>query len=186
VKSGKAPSGAFLFGSFRSSREQTMPRLLISLAFLLAFITPTQAQVFRCIGADGNTVFSDSPCGEDAEAIQLRDNRIGGSFNQNLPAPEAAEPEPKENSENASDTASGAETCRFINSTDLRRYLIREQVVEGMTREHVRRAFGNPPETYGGPQEVWIYQTRYYGALYELTYVYFKDGCVERVEYRKP
>jgi hypothetical protein len=29
-------------------------------------------------------------------------------------------------------------------------------------------------------------QTRYYGALYELTYVYFRDGCVERVEYRKP
>ncbi|KMQ76706.1 hypothetical protein [Marinobacter subterrani] len=77
-------------------------------------------------------------------------------------------------------------TCRFINSTDLRRYLVREQVVRGMTREQVRRAFGNPPETYINPREVWIYQTRYYGALYELTYVYFRDGCVERVEYRKP
>jgi outer membrane protein assembly factor BamE (lipoprotein component of BamABCDE complex) len=79
-----------------------------------------------------------------------------------------------------------SETCRFINSTDLRRYLIKEQVVEGMTREHVRSAFGNPPETYDGPQEVWIYQTRSYGALTELTYVYFKDGCVERVAYRRP
>ena len=163
-----------------------MLRVLISLAFLLAFTASVQAQVFRCIDAEGNTVFSDSPCGEDAEAIQLRDNYIGGRFNQNLPAPKAAEPELQEKAKNTSDNESKAETCRFINSTDLRRHLIREQVVEGMTREHVRRAFGNPPETYGSPQEVWIYQTRYYGALYKLTYVYFKNGCVERVEYRKP
>ena len=163
-----------------------MLRLLISLALLFALSAPTHAQVFRCIDAEGNTVFSDSPCGEDAEAIRLRDNHIGGSFNQNLPAPETAEPEPQDKAKNTSDNESKAATCRFINSTDLRRHLIREQVVEGMTREHVRRAFGNPPETYGDPQEVWIYQTRYYGALYELTYVYFKDGCVERVEYRKP
>ncbi|MEH6560952.1 MAG: DUF4124 domain-containing protein [Marinobacter sp.] len=161
-----------------------MLRLLAGLVFLLALIAPAQAQaqVFRCHGAEGNTVFSDTPCGKDAEAIELKDNRIGGSFNQNLPATEAVTPEPKE----PSDKASGPDTCRFINSTDLRRYLIREQVVQGMTREHVRSAFGDPPETYGAPREVWIYQSRYYGALHELTYVYFKDGCVERVEYRKP
>ncbi|MGO1750568.1 MAG: DUF4124 domain-containing protein [Marinobacter sp.] len=160
-----------------------MFRLLAGLIFMFALSASTQAQVFRCNGAEGNTVFSDTPCGKDAETIQLRDNRIGGRFNQNLPAPEAAEPEPNEK---PSGNAPKPETCRFINSTDLRRYLIKNQVVEGMTREHVRSAFGNPPETYGGPQEVWIYQTRYYGALYELTYVYFKGGCVERVEYRKP
>lgn len=163
-----------------------MFRLLAGLAFLFTLNAPTQAQVFRCNGAEGNTVFSDTPCGKGAEAIQLRDNRIGGRFNQNLPAPEAAKPEPNEKNEEPSGNAPKPETCLFINSTDLRRYLIKNQVVEGMTREHVRSAFGNPPETYGGPQEVWIYQTRYYGALYELTYVYFKDGCVERVEYRKP
>lgn len=128
-------------------------------------------------------MFSDQPCGEDAEPVELRNNRIGGSFNQNLPAQEP--PDPGEQTKD-SEPKKEAGTCRFINSTDLRRYLVREQVVRGMTREHVRRAFGNPPETYTSPQEVWIYQTRYYGALYELTYVYFRDGCVERVEYRKP
>jgi len=155
----------------------------IALLFTLsALAVPAQAQVFRC-EKDGNTVFSGQPCGEDAESIELRDNRIGGSFDQNLPAQEA--PDPGEQAEE-SEPEEEAGTCRFINSTDLRRYLVREQVVRGMTREHVRRAFGNPPETYTSPQEVWIYQTRYYGALYELTYVYFRDGCVERVEYRKP
>lgn len=153
--------------------------LMITLSVLAL---PAQAQVFRC-EKDGNTVFSDQLCGADAESIELRDNRIGGSFDQNLPAQDALDPE--EQAEE-SEPEEEAGTCRFINSTDLRRYLVREQVVRGMTREHVRRAFGNPPETYTSPQEVWIYQTRYYGALYELTYVYFRDGCVERVEYRKP
>lgn len=163
-----------------------MFRLLAALAVLLALSAPTQAQVFRCSGAEGNAIFSDTPCGENAKAIQLRNNHIGGRFNQNLPNSEVVSPKQKEKNSEPSDDASELETCRFINSTDLRRYLIKNQVVEGMTREHVRSAFGNPPETYGGPQEVWIYQTRYYGALYELTYVYFKDGCVERVAYRKP
>lgn len=154
-----------------------------ALIFALSVLAvPAQAQVFRC-EKDGNTVFSDQPCGEDAESVELRDNRIGGSFNQNLPV---QEPLDTEEQEEKSEPEEEAGTCRFINSTDLRRYLVREQVVKGMTREHVRRAFGNPPETYTSPQEVWIYQTRYYGALYELTYVYFRDGCVERVEYRKP
>jgi len=163
-----------------------MLRLLASLAFLLTLATPAQAQVFRCKDAMGNTMYADTPCGESAEPIQIRDNHIGGSFNLNLPSPETPESEADEKDSRSSRKESAPGTCRFINSTDLRRYLVREQVVKGMTREHVRRAFGNPPEIYGAPQEVWIYQTRYYGALYELTYVYFKDGCVERVEHRKP
>ncbi|HEA51446.1 DUF4124 domain-containing protein [Marinobacter antarcticus] len=163
-----------------------MLRLLPGLLFLLALTAPTQAQVFRCSDAEGNTVFADTICGENAESIQLLDNHIGGRFNQNLPAPAAVESGPQETADKASEDASEPETCRFINSTDLRRYLIREQVVKGMTLKQVLSAFGNPSESYGGPQQVWIYQTRYYGALYELTYVYFKDGCVERVEYRKP
>jgi hypothetical protein len=155
----------------------------MALIFTLSVLAvPAQSQVFRC-EKDGNTVFSDQPCGEDAESLELRDNRIGGSFNQNLPVQES--PDPEEQTEE-SEQEKEAGTCRFINSTDLRRYLVREQVVRGMARDNVRRAFGNPPETYTSPQEVWIYQTRYYGALYELTYVYFRDGCVERVEYRKP
>jgi|TARA_Y100001001_G_scaffold129334_1_gene128415 hypothetical protein len=164
------------------NREEPMIKGMALMLTLSVLAAPAQAQVFRC-EQDGNTVFSDQPCGEDAESVELRDNRIGGSFDQNLPAPEP--PDSEEQAEE-SEPEEQAGTCRFINSTDLRRYLVREQVVRGMTREHVRRAFGNPPETYTKPQEVWIYQTRYYGALYELTYVYFRDGCVERVEYRKP
>lgn len=159
----------------------TQTLAILALALLLGASAALKAEVFRCENENG-IVFSDQPCGENPETIRIRDNRIGGSLDQNLPLPATSQTEDKPREEKAGKKG----TCRFINSTDLRRYIIQEQVVAGMTRENVRRAFGKPPETYTSPQEVWIYQTRYYGALYELTYVYFRDGCVERVEYRKP
>ncbi len=156
-----------------------------SFVFVLILGMPALAwpQVYRC-EAGGETHFSDQPCGEDAEEITVRDNRIGGSFGQNLPPQQS--PEVPDEEEDEPGPEQPESTCRFINSTDLRRYLVREQVVKGMTKEHVLEAFGRPPETYPTPQETWVYQTKYYGALYELTYVYFRDGCVESVEYRKP
>lgn len=149
----------------------------------MALSTAVQAQFYRC-DTDTGTSFSDQPCGDNAETITIRDNRIGGSFGDNLPPKPTTKEETKQDQKTASQEDES--TCRFINSTDLRTYLTRNQVVKGMTKDHVLRAFGRPPETYPTPQETWIYQTKYYGALYELTYVYFKDGCVERVDYRKP
>ncbi|MGM0768574.1 MAG: DUF4124 domain-containing protein [Pseudomonadota bacterium] len=157
---------------------------LVSVLVLLAAAAGAQAAVYRCQTETG-TSFSDQPCGENAEAVDIRDNHIGGSFSDNLPAPTEA-PDPEEKTDTHAEPQETQDTCRFINSTDLRTYLTRNQVVKGMTRDHVLRAFGRPPETYPTPQETWVYQTKYYGALYELTYVYFRDGCVERVVYRKP
>ncbi|MCG7198128.1 DUF4124 domain-containing protein [Marinobacter pelagius] len=159
-----------------------MNRTRFLTALLIAFPGMVLAEVYRCEN-NGSVTFADQPCGDDARPIELKDNRIGGRFNQNLPEPAKAD---SRRQDQEAEQPEAASTCRFINSTDLRRYLIREQVVRGTTRDHVRRAFGNPPEVHTSPKEVWIYQTRYYGALYELTYVYFRDGCVERVEYRKP
>ncbi|ENO15543.2 hypothetical protein J057_09331 [Marinobacter nanhaiticus D15-8W] len=142
------------------------------------------SDVFRCTGADGVS-YSDTPCGETAERINVPDNRIGGSFDSNLPdLPKQQESEPEQSRTATPPVESSA--CRYIPSTDLRRYIIREQVVKGMTRENVIKAFGRPPETYPVPQETWVYTTDYYGMMYELTYVYFRDGCVENVVYRKP
>lgn len=152
------------------------------LCLLLSLSAPASA-VYRCQDANG-VRFSDQPCGPDAERIVVPDNRIGGDFGTNLPPPRQAEEASESGQTEAADTTEG--TCRYINSTDLRRYLIRNQVVRGMTRDNVLEAFGRPVETYPVPQQTWVYETDYYGKLYELTYVYFRDGCVERVEYRKP
>ena len=150
------------------------------------FANSKASTVYRC-SDDGNVRYSDEPCGDSAERIIVEDNRIGGNFGQNLPPEDDTTADQKTDAEEGvTGEKASTNTCRFINSTDLRRYLIREQVVKGMTKDHVLRAFGRPPETYPTPQETWVYQTKDYGALYELTYVYFKDGCVESVEYRKP
>lgn len=159
-----------------------MKYLVAVAGLLLVWMTTSAEDIYRCESESG-VRYADEPCGDQAEKITVRDNRIGGNFGQNLPT----QPEPEDTAEpEPTGQQAETETCQFINSTDLRRYLIREQVVKGMTKENVIRAFGRPPETYPTPQETWVYQTRYYGALYELTYVYFRDGCVEDVVYRKP
>ncbi|WP_339803864.1 DUF4124 domain-containing protein [uncultured Marinobacter sp.] len=162
-----------------------LTRLSLLVGMLVAAPPMTlQASVYRCETADG-VVFADQPCGDNAETVTIRDNRIGGSFGDNLPQFPA--PASEDSEQAATRTPPQPESpCRYINSTNLRTYLARNQVVQGMTREQVERAFGRTSEVYPTPQETWVYQTRYYGALYELTYVYFRDGCVERVDYRKP
>lgn len=156
---------------------------------LLLLLLPVLAEgdaVYRCQGADG-VQFSDQPCGPDAETVTIRDTRVGGSVGEGLPDfddyPQDTPAEPDPSQEPAPEQESA---CRFISSTDLRTYIAREQVVRGMTREQVEKSFGATTEVYTNPQETWVYQTKYYGALYELTYIYFRNGCVERVEYRKP
>ena len=106
---------------------------------ILALGLPTMAwsQVYRC-DSGGETRFSDQPCGQNSQKIIIRDNTIGGNFGQNLPPEQKTEEAHREQDEPGRQQAE--DTCRFINSTDLRRYLVREQVVQGMTREHVRKA----------------------------------------------
>lgn len=156
--------------------------LAVIAGLLVCWPDVSSAEIYRCDSGDG-VRFADEPCGPGAEKITVQDNRIGGNFGQNLPV--EPDPEPSPEPEKQEDQADSG-TCRYINSTALRRYIIREQVVKGMTQEHVIDAFGKPPEIYPAPQETWVYQTTYYGAIYELTYVYFRDGCVEKVVYRKP
>lgn len=161
----------------------------LTLLLLTGLVPGVSAEVFRCSDASG-VRFSDTPCGDNAETIILEDNRIGGNFGTNLPkpapAPDSAEDSGKDEEPEAAAPAGPESPCRYIASTDLRRYILREQVVKGMTRQNVIDAFGRTPETYPVPQETWVYSTDYYGRLYELTYVYFRDGCVEKVVYRKP
>lgn len=156
------------------------------LFMMLLLLAPgAWGEVFRCEGP-GGVNYTDQPCRPGATPIEVPDNRIGGRFNQNLPpaAPPSAPAEAAAPA--AADSVAADSPCRFINSTNLRTYLARNQVVRGMTREQVLKAFGRPPETYPVPQETWVYHTDYYDKLYELTYVYFRDGCVEQVVYRKP
>jgi hypothetical protein len=143
----------------------------------------TGSEVFRCSTADG-TVFSDEPCGPDAEKITVEDNTLGGNFGANLPEPRQQTPATAAPEDNARQEKESA--CRYISSTRLRTLTVRGEVAPGMTTEQVRKAVGRPTETYPVPQQTWVYETNYQGVLYSLTYLYFRDGCVEKVVSRKP
>lgn len=172
--------------SFNTKRGNAPVTTLGALTLLMMLYGTVQAagtEVYRCAGPDG-VRFADEPCGPGAETINIRDNRIGGSLGDNLP--EYPEPEADPEPEAPRASADDDDPCRHINSTRLRTLLARNQVIPGMTREQVERAFGRTSEVYTEPRESWVYQTRHYGAIYELTYVYFRDGCVTDVEYRKP
>ncbi len=169
-------------GGYKSSRR-LLATLAVTTLLAVAPTLPAEENVYRCEGPD-SVNFSDRPCGPSPETITIRDNRVGGSLGDNMPDfSDYADDEPEPESQGDQEDNS---PCRYINSTNLRTYLARNQVVPGMTREQVEQSFGRTSEVYPTPQETWVYQTRHYGALYELTYVYFQDGCVERVEYREP
>lgn len=135
--------------------------------------------IYRCDGA-GGVAFSDVPCGGDAETVAVDDRRLGGTLDggPEAPADDMAIPAEKAAAE-APDTEQSI--CRTFLSTDLRTHLIREEVVRGMTREHVRQAWGAPSETYAAPLEMWTYDNTYYGRLISVTRVYFENGCVREV-----
>ena len=52
----------------------TMKQTLL-LAFL-ALVMPVHADVYRCIGADGATVYSQTPCSTSAEKVSIRSNAV--------------------------------------------------------------------------------------------------------------
>lgn len=135
--------------------------------------------IYRCDGA-GGVAFSDVPCGANAETVAVTDRRLGGTLDSGREAPGKDMAAPTENPP-AEPPDTEPSTCRTFLSTDLRAHLIREEVVRGMTREHVRQAWGEPSETYAAPLEMWTYDNTYYGRLVSVTRVYFEDGCVREV-----
>lgn len=132
----------------------------------IALISPgiAQADIYQCT-VNGQTVFSDQPCGEDSKQIENRPApAIGGRFDTGANA-EFYQPEKRERT---------VDPCPFINSTDLRRYIIQNKIVRGMKPEDVRRSWGSPSSIHTGRRTQWAYHYPDYSA----NYVYFEHGCV--------
>ena len=164
-----------------------MGTLLKFLSFLVAGTLSTitaatdAVTVYHCYGS-GGVEYSDTPCDANQRVIEVPSPAISGDLswrkraNAALGTEEAAEPRTDRNSKNEGDP------CRHFQSTHLRTYLIREQVVGGMTQAHVRKAWGAPAEEYAEPWVMWIYDNKYHGRLLSITRVYFEGGCVTAVE----
>ena len=140
--------------------------------------------IYRCTGPQG-VEYADAPCGANPEILQLPELPRSRIPTRDTPPPIPGTP-PIEADQPPVSRKGATSPCRDFLSTELRTHLIREEVVQGMTRPQVREAWGAPVDTFAGPVEIWTYDNHYYGHLLSLTRVYFEDGCVTAVETGKP
>lgn len=145
-------------------------------AFVFAMLAePGQAApVYKCTNPEGKTVFSDKPCAHDAEEVNVRDNHIGGNFSPSDQWLEmdSKRPRPVRRSQSA---ANGGGTCVQFSSTELRSYVIRKQVIVGMSVSDALSAWGSPTRING-----WQYAYHWNGG--GSSYFYVEGGCVSSVD----
>src|SRR5690554_3050753 len=136
--------------------------------FFIALISPgiAQAAIYQCT-VNGQTVFSDHPCGEDSKQIENRPApAIGGRFDTGTDV-ELYKPDVRRQ-------PAKPERCPYINSTDLRRLIVQNKIKRGMKPDDVRRSWGAPSSIRTGGRTQWTYHYPDYSA----NYVYFEHGCV--------
>ncbi|MFE8070698.1 DUF4124 domain-containing protein [Marinobacteraceae bacterium S3BR75-40.1] len=155
---------------------------LLPLAPAVIVAAVAHAEIYRC--GEKGSVFSDTPCGPDAEVVVL------GTDNRMVPPSELESTSQSAAHEDAEATPPAPSACRPISSTRLRTLLIRQRVVPGMTQEQVRQALGEPDQTYDQPQPLWTYdlrENRYtFPAITRVQRIYFQDGCVSDILYVAP
>ncbi|SFM71157.1 protein of unknown function [Marinobacter pelagius] len=137
--------------------------------FLLATASfPAASAIYQC-ESNGQKVFSDQPCGNDAKSVEVNPVTIGGRLDSgtDVDLGRSGQTKPERR-------AKSNEDCPYINSTDLRRYIIKKTLVKGMKPADVRKAWGTPSSISTGRTTQWAYHFDDYSSRY----VYFRNGCV--------
>lgn len=141
---------------------------LATLALVLS--SPTIAAIYRC-QVDDQTVFSDSPCGDDAETVNVAPVQTGGRLDTGTDVEFYRAPQSSSRARR-SNTVPGC-PAGYIQSTELRRMRARQQVREGLSADQVRYILGDP-ERYDG--QWWVYERRG-----EVTGRYrIRGGCLDK------
>lgn len=155
------------------------------------------ADVYRCAGADGGTVFSEQPCGPDAEKLSIdAHERIGGAGED---APNAIEQlrnyrrnvRDIEELVGGEDAPAGARTpaaknpCARVTSLQLRNARVGKDIVRCHRQADVRAILGEPDAVYTWSDNK-AHDTRWtFHRGNTSHYVYFKRGRVTRVNTRR-
>lgn len=143
-----------------------MYRWLFALAFIPSLAS---AEIYKC-EVDGRQTFSDSPCGDTAERVEVDPVTVGGRLDSGTNV-ETYKPPKRER-------ASSSNDCPFINSTEMRRLRIENRVVAGMKPGDVRATWGAPTATRTARGFIqWAY--RWDNG--NRQYVYFQNGCVNSI-----
>jgi|GEM_PF-3275002 len=142
--------------------------------FCLSAVHATE--VYRC-ESGGNVAFSDTPCSPEAEKISVQADKLGSTLDRGIPAddPETiatSDPERQETEEKSEEEGCPA---GYIQSTELRRLKVAEEVRIGMSEEQVRYVLGSPTRISNG----WWYYSL--GKIPSLRFR-FVEGCLVRRE----
>lgn len=147
-----------------------MLRLLLAAACLGAAPVAMAAPVYKCVGGDGKTTFSQHGCGQgsSAEVVSPKAIRPSGSGPAvKLATPSSAPARPR--------VKRTFNHCGDLTQVDIAYLNGRGQIQVGMTAEDVRRSIGGPSSvnraSYG---DQWIYEQPDGSRLY----LYIDpDGC---------
>ncbi len=124
------------------------------------------ADIYRCERAH-QTVFSDSPCGQNALTITVDPAHTGGRLDTGTDVTFWQPPERATRSQQPGCQAG------YIQSTELRRLRVKQRVREGMTAKQVRYILGSPDSHDG---QWWVYRRK--GE--ETGRYLMRNGCLAR------
>lgn len=126
-------------------------------------------EIYQC-QQGGTVIYSDTPCGDDAVQVPIKPpNSHEPHEPEVLPAPEKRQRDPVEKS------TSEETDCPYINTTKLRRHIIKKELLKGMKPKDVERAWGKPSNIVESTQRTkWTY----YHNQNASEIVYFENGCV--------
>lgn len=146
--------------------------MVAAAAFSLS--TPAQAQqIYRCVGLDGRTTFSQQACPDGAagEAVTA-DNPPPSNGSDYIPYGDIGSlPAPRERPAPSVNVVGGQKRCSTMSSQEIRRAIVQKKILVGMTSEEAIRSWGRPIKinrSSHGPDQ-WVYG---------YTYLYIEDGCV--------
>lgn len=140
----------------------------MALTFIVSALLsyPVNAEIYRCHQAH-QTVFSDSPCGSNAETVTVNPTLTGGQLDTGTEV-EFWQPPARKPSGTSTGCSGG-----YIQSTELRYLRVKQQVRKGMTEKQVRYILGAPDHHNG---QWWVYLRK----GQETGRYRMQGGCLDR------
>ncbi|WP_148864573.1 DUF4124 domain-containing protein [Marinobacter fonticola] len=124
---------------------------LYALIIAMSLSTAVSAEIFQCRQANGQVLFSDHACADDARIVHVDPVLTGGRLDTGTDV-ETWQPDKRPR-----DRASSGCDRGYIQSTQLRTYRARRQVQLGMSAKQVRYVLGAPNAKNG---QWWIYERK--------------------------
>ncbi|WP_321346464.1 DUF4124 domain-containing protein [Halopseudomonas oceani] len=141
----------------------------------LALHAPGYAQVYRCVGADGSTVFSQQACpdGSGGDPVDARNDPPSGNSDYIPWGDVGVLPERSSSGGSRINVVGAGYQCSDLSDREIRTAIVQERALIGMNTEQLRKALGAPLRINGGSHgnDQWVYPGRLYIYVDKL-------GCV--------